>query len=86
VGETDVARIIDEIKERIRDGWEVGYDRMALENIDKPGTREKIVAMVRELERQDLTREEAMLAQLGVRTIWYQDYAEIETLMERLFP
>ena len=86
VGQTDIAGIIDEMKARIRDGLELGYDRTTTEDVDKPGTREKIVAMVRELERQDLTREETMLAQLGVRTIWYKDHAEIKDLMERLLP
>jgi hypothetical protein len=86
VGQTDIAGIIDEMKARIRDGLELGYDRTTTEDVDKSGTREKIVAMVRELERQDLTREETMLAQLGVRTIWYKDHAEIKDLMERLLP
>jgi len=86
VGEADVAGMIDEMKERIRVGAEWPIDRSAPENVDKPGTRGKIVAMIREVESQDLMREEAMLAQLGVRTIWYQDYAEIEPLMERLLP
>jgi hypothetical protein len=86
VGEADVAGMIAEMKARIRDGWEVGYDPTATKNVHKPGTRKKIVALVRELESQDLTREEAMLAQLGVRTIWYEDHAEIERFMERLLP
>jgi hypothetical protein len=42
--------------------------------------------MVRELESEDLAQEEAMLTQLGVRAIWYEDHAEIERLMERLLP
>lgn len=82
----DVDGVVEKMKTRIRDGFEFGYDRTALGEVEKPGTRKKIVAMIRELEKQDLRQEEAMLTQLGVRAIWYEDHAEIGRLIERILP
>ena len=49
-----------------------------------PCITDKIISLVRKLESEELKREEATLAELGVHTVWYEDHAEVEQFLERI--
>lgn len=86
IDDKDVENIFADMKQRIRDGFEFGYGPNPMPLIEKPGIRRKILDTVRALEEQDLAREEATLAELGVRIIWYREHAEIEDVINKILP
>src|SRR5262249_53327099 len=80
----DVDAIFENMKARIRDGFEISYGPSPMSLIRKPGIRRKITDAVRALEKQDRQREEAMLNQLGVGVIWYEDHAQIDDVAQQI--
>ncbi len=70
----DVDCVAGAMKTRIRQRFGPHAEPQA----DAPGVRDKILAMVRAIDRHDLVQDEAVLTQLGVRPIWYDEHDEIE--------
>jgi hypothetical protein len=88
---TDLDAILEQMKIRIREGWEwvhVGADpkkvESAIANLDKPAVRKRILEMIRELQALAGRREESTLAELGVHPLWYEQHEEVEQVIQRV--
>jgi len=81
VGDQEVAAILKEMKERVRTGFEFGYDERAVALLDRPPVSNRIVSMIRDLQRLDLRRQEETLAELGVTVIWYDSHEDVAKVL-----
>jgi hypothetical protein len=81
VGDQEVAAILKEMKERVRTGFEFGYDERAVALLDRPSVSNRIVSMIRDLQRLDLRRQEETLAELGVTVIWYDSHEDVAKVL-----
>jgi hypothetical protein len=84
VENADLTSILDNMKERVAQGYEFGYDAQAIATLDDPAIHKPISRMIRDVQVLDSRRQEATLADLGVTVIWYDDHAEIAELLEAI--
>jgi anion-transporting ArsA/GET3 family ATPase len=86
LGNEEVAAILKEMKERVRTGFEFGYDEQAVALLDRPAVHERIVSMIRDLQSLDLRRQEETVMELGVTVIWYESHEDVAKILGSIVP
>jgi hypothetical protein len=84
VEEADLTSILDYMKERVRTGFEMGYDEEAIAALDNPSIRNPITRMIRDVQVLDWRREEETLAELGVTVVWYETHDEVADILVQI--
>jgi len=86
IGNEEVAAILKEMKERVRTGFEFGYDEQAVALLDRPAVHERIVSTIRDLQSLDLRRQEETVMELGVTVIWYESHEDVAKILGSIVP
>jgi hypothetical protein len=84
VEDKEVDAILAEMKQRTRVGFYFAHPQERLEILERPTIPWRIRSMIRDVEILDSKRQEAILADLGVTVIWYENHDDIAEIVKSL--